>query len=266
MNIYLVSLEQDYKRRALLKDRFPKNYQSFIHIQATYGKELKASDYFKYCSQHYEQNKRLMTPGEVGCTLSHMNALEAFLNTSDEYALMLEDDVIGSDTDITETLKIISRENKFNGLFLLGGQEGIHYEKYILGKKLNQNNMRQNIYEIPEFSSKFLFRTCSYIVSRKLAEHILDFHKENFNIADAWFEILNNTEFSLYYTNIFKHPLDLSESHIENERSKYNEPNFLKRVIRQGIFWKIKNRLKNDFHRIQLIFLGYENVFKDRVK
>lgn len=266
MRIYLVSLQQDYERRALLKDRFPQYYKSFIHIQATYGKEILASDYFNYCSKYFEKHKRLLTPGEVGCTLSHIDALKAFLDTSDDYALIFEDDVIGSDTDITKTLKILSEEKKFNGLFLLGGQEGLHYEKYILGKKINQTNISQQIYEIPKFSSKFLFRTCCYIVSRKFAEHILDFHKENFNVADAWFEILNNTEFSFYYCNIFKHPLDLAGSHIEKERSKPSEPNFFKRVIKQGVFWKIKNRLTNDFHRIQLIFLGCEKVFKDRVK
>lgn len=266
MNIYLVSLEQDYKRRDLLKDRFPQCYESFIHIQAIYGKEISASDYFNYCSKYFEKHKRLLTPGEVGCTLSHIDALKSFLDTSDDYALILEDDVIGSDADITETLKILSEEKKFNGLFLLGGQEGIQYEKYILGKKLNQKNIPREIYEIPKFSSKFLFRTCCYIVSREFAEHILNFHRENFNVADAWFEILNNTEFYFYYSSIFKHPLDLSNSHIEKERSKDNEPNFFKRVIRQGVFWKIKNRLKNDFQRSYLIFLGYENIFKDRVK
>ena len=266
MRIYLVSLQQDYKRRTLLKDRFPQYYESFIHIQATYGKKISAYDYFNYSSKYFEKHKRLLTPGEVGCTLSHIDALKAFLDTSDDYALIFEDDVIGADADITETLKTLSEEKKFNGLFLLGGQEGLHYEKYILGKKLKQKNIPREIYEIPKFSSKFLFRTCCYIVSREFAEHILNFHKENFNVADAWFEILNNTEFSFYYSHIFKHPLDLSESHIENERSKHNEPNFFKRVLKQGIFWKIKNRLKNDFYRTLLIFLGYEKVFKDRVK
>lgn len=266
MNIYLVSLEQDYKRRDLLKDRFPQSYKKFIHIQAVYGKKLSASDYFNYCSMHFDKYKRLLTPGEVGCTLSHISALKAFLATSDEYAIIFEDDVIGCDMDISNALSILSKVKNFDGLFLLGGQEGIYYEKYILGKKLSQENIPQDIYAIPEFSSKFLFRTCCYIVSRNFAKHILNFHSKNFNVADAWSAILRNTQFSFYYCSVFKHPLELTESHIERERSKPNEPNFLKRIIKQGIFWKIKNRLNNDFIRLSLKILGYKQVFMDRKK
>ncbi len=35
-----------------------------------------------------------LTPGELGCTLSHLQALQLFLDTDDQYALILEDDAI----------------------------------------------------------------------------------------------------------------------------------------------------------------------------
>jgi len=48
-----------------------------------------------------------MTPGEVGCALSHMKAYENLIHSGEEYALILEDDVIGNDKDIEKIQELI---------------------------------------------------------------------------------------------------------------------------------------------------------------
>lgn len=35
-----------------------------------------------------------MTPGELGCAMSHIAALKRFLSSDEEYAIIFEDDVI----------------------------------------------------------------------------------------------------------------------------------------------------------------------------
>lgn len=48
---------------------------------------------------------KILTPGEVGCALSHVKALEYFLETDDSYCLILEDDIKGGDKELNELKK-----------------------------------------------------------------------------------------------------------------------------------------------------------------
>lgn len=260
MRIYLISLEQDQQRRIELAERFPQNYPKMQWIKAVNGKELSAKEYFFYVSKFFESHKKMITPSEVGCTLSHIKALEEFLKTEEEYCLILEDDVIGCDKDITHINSLVM-SNKINDFVLCGGQNGLNFWKYIMAKKNTDN-----LYFLPIFSMRFLFRTCSYIVNKKTARYIIKKQKKNLEIADAWYEIFKNSNISLSYLNLFNHPEDLSNSHIENERADFymNEKNFFKRIYKQGIFWKIYNRIKNDFSKWVLILKGYKQIHKDK--
>ena len=113
---------------------------------------------------------------------------------------------------------------------------------------------------------KFLFRTCSYIVNKKTARYIIKKQKKKLEIADAWYEIFEKSNISLSYLNLLNHPEDLSNSHIENERADFymNEKNFFKRIYKQGVFWKIYNRIRNDISRWVLILKGYKQIHKDK--
>lgn len=259
-------MESDYGRRDLLKEHFTSYYKKFIYEPAVLGKSLKSCEYFKYALSFYNKNKHLITPSEVGCTLSHLKVLKNFLISDAEYALILEDDVIGDDEDIKSVLKYFEKRSDLEGLFILGGQNGLNYEKYILGRKINQNVIQNNVYSIANFSSKFIFRTCCYVVNRELAKYIVEYHNLNFGRADCWFDILKDTNIPLTYIDIFKHPIDLSNSHIEQERNFSAEPNFIKRVLSQGLFWKIKNRILNDYNLYKLLILGYKQILKEQGK
>lgn len=260
MKIYLISLEQDIQRRTELAQRFPKTYPNMQWVQAVNGKELTAKEYFFYTQQYFSTHRKIITPSEVGCTLSHIKALEFFLETEDEYCLILEDDVIGNDKDITYINSLV-KNSKINDFVLCGGQDGLNFWKYIMAKK----NI-DNLYFLPIFSMKFLFRTCSYIVNKKTARYIIKKQKKKLEIADAWYEIFEKSNISLSYLNLLNHPEDLSNSHIENERADFymNEKNFFKRIYKQGVFWKIYNRIRNDISRWVLILKGYKQIHKDK--
>ena len=173
MKTYLISLEQDTQRRNELARRFPQTYPKMQWIKAVNGKELSSKEYFSYAQQYFHNHQKIITPSEVGCTLSHIKALETFLKTKDQYCLILEDDIIGSDEDIEYILGLIEK-NKLNDFVLCGGQDGLNYWKYIMAKK-----NYDDLYVLPIFSIKLLFRTCSYIVIRITARYILQ--KQNNN-------------------------------------------------------------------------------------
>lgn len=260
MNIYLVSLIADEKRRIQLTSKFPKNYPNMKWIKAVDGKDLAAKEYFLYIKKYLTINKKLLTPSEVGCTLSHIKVLKEFLKTSEKYCLILEDDIVGQDEDI-EYLENLIKKIDFNGVLVCGGQDGLNYWKYILGKKYIDD-----VYIISNFSIRFIARTCCYVVSRDFAIHLLNYHKSNLSLADDWFNLLKNTKYDFIYSNVLHHPLDLSNSHIENERANFyiNETNFFKRVLKQGVLWKIYNRIRIDIHRWILILKGYKKIHKDQ--
>jgi glycosyl transferase family 25 len=259
MEIYLISLEQDKQRRSELAQRFPDTYPKMQWVKAVNGKELSAKDYFSYAQQYFTSHQKMITPSEVGCTLSHLQALSFFLKTDKEYCLMLEDDVIGNDNDLNIISELIN--NGFsNGLILLRDQNKFGFEKYILGKKY------KNYYKLSKFSIRFVFGACAYIVDRTSAQNIFEHHQHNFEIADIWSKIINKSSINFYYSPILTHPENLSSSNIENERKLFYEINFWKRIIQQGIFWKIFNRIRNDVSRWMLLLQRYEQIHGDKVK
>ena len=68
-----------YDDSGLTEDRFKR-------VEAIYGKEI---NYQEYISDEVEIS---MTPGMVGCFLSHLNVYNMILNSNKEYALIFEDD------------------------------------------------------------------------------------------------------------------------------------------------------------------------------
>lgn len=231
LKIYLISLEQDHKRRLDLAERFHQTYLKMQWIKAVNGKELSSKEYFSYVRQYFKNHQKIITPSEVGCTLSHIKALETFLETDDEYCLILEDDVRGQDQDIEKLIKFFSNTS-LKGIFLLRDQNNFGFNKYIFGRKIF------NFYEIPRFSIQFMFGSCAYIIDRESAGAVLEHHKKSFEITDAWLRIVQGAKAKFYYSPVFIHPEDLSHSHIENERANFYtyEKNFFKRVYEQGIF------------------------------
>ena len=258
MKTYLISLEQDIQRREELAQRYPQTYPKMQWIKAVNGKDLSAKDYFGYAQQYFKNNKKMITPSEVGCTLSHIKALEEFLKTEEEYCLILEDDVLGTDEDFIKTNKIIL-ENDLDGILLLRNQNKFGFEKYIIGKRY------KTYYELPYFSTRFVYGTCAYVVNRHAARLMLNYHKNNFGIVDIWSNIVKGTFLNFYYYPVLIHPEDYTHSHIENERIIFyvNEKNFFKRIYEQGIFLKIYNRIRNDICRWMLILKGYKQIHKD---
>lgn len=255
MNIYLISLEKDRERREKMKLSFPEYYLNMKWVKAINGKDMIAKDYFSYANEYYKKNKKIITPSEVGCGLSHLEAYRDFLKTDEEYCLILEDDIIGDDNDIMQIEKIMEFERP-NGLVLFGGQEGLpqDYSKYIYVKKVNQ------LFLISEFSKKFIIRAHCYVINREIARYLIDFHEKNLQVADHWMILLKNKK--MYYLDVIKHPLDLSDSNIENERSLFysNEKNFFKRMVDEGLISKIYNRVYNDFHSIMVSIKGFKRL------
>lgn len=252
---YLVSLKNDELRRNIFSTLFEKNYSSIRLIYAINGKNIKSSIYFEYLKKYYLSYCKIITPSELGCTLSHINILKNFLSTAHSHALILEDDVRGGDEDILK-VEEITKILPENSIVILGGQQGLGFNKYIYGKTY----INKNLYKISNFSMKFISRSCCYLVDKKSAATIVEKLENNLEIIDHWHKIFRQSNVKFYYYPLFEHPIELSSSNIEQERAVFYIDSFWKRIKRDGVFKKIFNRIFNDIGVIYSIFKGYKKI------
>lgn len=251
--IYLVSLETDTTRRQELKKRFPKYYETFSRIEAVDGRIMPAKEYYQRILPYFMKYNKIMLPAEWGCTSSHIKALEAFLESDEPYALILEDDVIGNDRDIEEVFEL-TKKLDINSLLLCGAQEGVN-RRYQLGKRLADKIS----YEVHPFSYQFVFGTCCYVVTIKSAQEILDYHSNCLTLADKWDQFFKGTTTKIYYADILKHPKDFANSHIEAER-RSQDKTLLQKLFSIDGPKKIFNKIYFNCVAFFLKAIGFKNL------
>lgn len=251
--IYLVSLEKDVQRREDLKKRFPKHYDDFIHVLAVDGRKLSAKEYYDQSIGYFLRNNKILSPGELGASLSHIKALNDFIKSDYKYALIIEDDIIGCDSDIDIAMQAISTL-KQSDFLLLGGQQGLA-KRFQLGKKDTSNGLMR----VSGFSKKFVTRACCYVVSRVTAQHILDYQYKQLSLADKWDVFFKNTDVNFYFKDVFEHPLDLKNSHIEAERRSLDK-SFVRKLFSVEGPIKIYNKIYFNIMAIVLKVIGFKEL------
>ena len=92
--IYVINLDRDTERMASIHANLVRLGLSYERLPAVMGKDVP--DWEKLVDlSAYAWRNRLDMPraGEVGCTLSHLKAMETFLQTNAPWCVILEDDV-----------------------------------------------------------------------------------------------------------------------------------------------------------------------------
>lgn len=179
------------------------------------GRELNSIDYYNL---GVKKSFPPLSPSELGCTLSHLEILARFMESDDEYALILEDDVIFKNDINFENMDLTILSSNF--IFLLGGIN------LTLCKNLRGNNFllnEINVLKVNKNFRRFLYYTMGYIVDRKAAEKILSYHKGSCKKADDWAGLAEEyPEIQFYITDMLEHPdidqITNGNSSIGNER------------------------------------------------
>lgn len=225
MKTYLISIEENNSPRLLktLSQPFFQDGELPVMKLGVKGGELNAKEYFEL---GVKGRSKPLSPSMVGCTLSHLEALKAFLGTNDQYALILEDDAIIPDYVIFENLKNEIERLKFNDAFLfsLGGIQMKECRK-VRGKILVESFLNRYILKVhPDFYHRVCY-TVAYVIDRKMAENLIEYHKK-MRAADDWRYIPDlYPDSSIYMTAVVDHPVfesnvkDPTFSTIEDERT-----------------------------------------------
>lgn len=261
INLVCISLNKDIDRRTKLKSSIFKYIDDSDFYSGVNGKILYASEYYNYNILRIKSKKRILTPSEIGATLSHLNVLKEFIKDTNEKLFIIEDDIISSNSELDYITQSVNKYN-IDGLILCGGQDGMEYfnwDKYLLGKEVYPD-----VFLLPKFSYKFVTRACCYIINKKAAKIILDKNENFIHLADDWNDFFKDTNIPIYFINKIKHPIDIEhQSNIEQERVNINNIYSKNKFIalwQKGLFFKIFNRIRNDATKIFLILQGYKKI------
>lgn len=224
MKVFVISIEDDNSPRLtkFLDQSFFSKSQIEFKKFGIKGGALSAKQYFE---QAVRGRTKPLSPSELGCTLSHLSALNSFLETTDEYALIFEDDAI-----IPENMSLDKLESEIkkiewteNTLLSLGGIQMKECLK-IRGKIKDYKLLGQKILEVvPDFYHRVNYAV-AYIVDREMAKNLIEYHQP-IRKADDWSYLFDfNNKSNILMTYLVEHPeieageTNLQLSAIEAER------------------------------------------------
>lgn len=173
----------------LLKDKERKEYMQYIlsdysildiqYVNAINGKSLSRDEILNQFDNNkaYKRYGRECDLGEIGCSLSHRLAFDLLANSVNNYALILEDDIVIRDRFcgvLEKLLPLIDVDDPF--VILLSG--GVSYYKKRYYKTLSLGVVHMGDY------------AHSYLINKAAAKLILD-DKKACIFADDWDYIRN---------------------------------------------------------------------------
>lgn len=222
MKKYLISIEQPQSlrlRNFFAQPTFAKYQSEFIQY-GVIGANLSTKQYFNLA---VAGRKKPLSPAELGCTLSHLDALKNFLSTGDKYACIFEDDAISfKDFDLDSLESQISELNLDECFFFSLGGIQLKSSKQVRGTFLEKKINDQPILKLHPIYFGRLFYAYAYIIDRKMAKLLLRYH-EIPKGYDHWSHIRDYDNRCQFYAScLFNHPeldeITLNQSYIQQER------------------------------------------------
>lgn len=253
MKIYVLSLPKDQERRKKLFQSFINKSSEFLFFNA-FNKEQAQNIVI---SQDIKIKNLPVAMGlsEIACSLSHKAILENMIQLNLKFALILEDDVIGIDQDI-DKINMISSILPKNSILITGGLDGLKSFKNLYGICINEE---LKIYKIPKLYYRYLARTCCYLVSDTVAQQIIKKQMQLLDRADSWEYLLDQCD-HVYYSPILQHPIDLTNSHIEQERKINKGESILNIILREGILLSCYSFLRKKLTSLWAMIQRYKKL------
>ncbi|WP_445116477.1 glycosyltransferase family 25 protein [Acinetobacter sp. WZC-1] len=221
MKKYIISIEPAESPRIskLFAQKTFSQYRDDFKFFGVLGKALTVSEYFQ---QGVAGKQKPMTPGELGCTLSHVAALKDFLISDEAYAIIFEDDAIERFELNLDELEQRVRQLELAPCFLLSlGGIQMKICNRVRGAQLSDQLYDQKILKVDDDFLDNLSYAYAYIVDRKMAEMLIHYHQPP-RIYDHWQDLLVlDTPVHFYATFVFDHPAieqDENLSYLEQER------------------------------------------------
>jgi glycosyl transferase, family 25 len=203
---------------------------------------------------YFNLRGRLITPSELGCALSHKKAYETFLRTGDTHALIFEDDVILDAYACSNIRHIMDKIGNFDGHLHLGGMDGLLGSFERVGGTICCD--APPVFKVNRGDLGHLYRCVGYVISSSFAKEVVRLMEQDIFVVDDFSHVREHVQIGDYYfSNIVKHPVDLSESNIQGERetmtSRPKRPGLTRRIWREiDITLRAKRKIINQLRAI----------------
>ena len=199
---------------------FKKYKPDEITVIGVKGGELSAKEYFNLAVHGRQQP---LSPGELGCSLSHLEIYKQFLSTDQKLALIFEDDAILPESLVFEDLcnQLIALELKPNFLFSLGGIQ-LKVCLNVRGKFIESKFFSKNVLQVNKHFYERVCYTFAYVIDREMAKTLINYH-EKVRRADDWSYLYDfDKNAKIFMTNLIDHPVEQTQdtSYLELERKK----------------------------------------------
>jgi glycosyl transferase family 25 len=214
MNIIIISLERAKERRENIKKQLDSLSINSVIMDAVDGNDLSADQLNKkiYLAGGWRFGEAFM-PGEIGCTMSHIKALEMAKNQSWPYVIVLEDDItISSDF-----------QKRLNLLFKLLPPDWEHV--YLSGKPRSIPSPTSLLFPTVE-KSGLMEQTHSMIINQVAYDKIIaKLEKFETTTDDIYMDMISKKYINSYTYYPFITYANSSYSYIWNKAAGHNIKN-----------------------------------------
>lgn len=181
MKTYAIALKRSAQRYQYIQKHLSDLGLDFEMIDAVDGSKLSEAEIEEICDM--EQVRKFpwwLTPGAIGCFLSHSKSYEAIVASDDKAGFVVEDDVI-LPKNINQILADVKKEIRPNELILLCYNAPETCELTSQGAtQLSEGQL------LAPVSLQHLRSAVAYVVHRTTAQNILDKFKPISFTADNW--------------------------------------------------------------------------------
>jgi glycosyl transferase, family 25 len=175
VRVYVISLPEAENRRAFMRFQLDSpGMPEWRFVDAVRGSSLTENEISEFYDEKSANPK--LTRGEIGCAISHVDALKQVLSNEDEFAIILEDDAVLSTwfIDIFDKIKSFAREKQECVVIMNCAQIYFRFGRVRIGRyhylhKINVVHGSQG-----------------YLVTRKSAKLLLDSRMPISRNADDW--------------------------------------------------------------------------------
>ena len=253
--IYIMNPDKNYERKIALSKLLEKMPFEFEFMSINDDIELTPVAIAKNhdSKRAIDALGRDLTRGELASTLNHMLCFKTFLNSNNDIAIILEDDVdfiIDEFVCVIDLLRKIIDESKLH-VYLL--TPVISYLNY------NLKNLSENYTVVKVIQS---WDSSGYIVNREAAEKMINANSKSWFIADDWVRYKRHAKVDVFciIPAIIKQNLNLFESNLMSARNKAIKTRSSKYVLSR-IYYKIVSDVKKYFWLIPFRgFIRNKNV------
>jgi glycosyl transferase, family 25 len=251
-----LSLMRDTKKRNYIRRQLDATIHEYEFFNATDGNLTEARKYYSVLSKRISSLNKFLTPAEYGCADSHYRMIESIIENKDEVPIIVEDDVFIPPAVLPILAEVIKFARRTDGIFILGGQEGLPSARYISSSPtINSFSNKSDIFSLIKLNrlgKTHVKRTCSYYANRSTLEQLHTWKKANvFHLADEWNLLPDYLD--VYFIDLLQHPYDLDSSSIQDNRNRWQNSNvsglastrfgsYIEKVLK-ALSYRLKNRI-----------------------